>query len=144
MHLFAPKFDTAVKSPHNTPAPTLRGEVLPIPERESAEAGDIFGHHGPGLTQGHSSVTADMFDTGALHRGLGALGEKPGIHVESCPLCSCNQPSSEGLLPTPYRRSLSLNFHRFIFRLDRTSIWDLLQSPHDLLHLPSWAWLAGK
>ena len=73
MPSLAPKLDTAVKFP-NKPTPTLRGEVLPIPERESTEAGDIFGYHGPGLTQGHSSMTADMFDAGALHRGLGALG----------------------------------------------------------------------
>lgn len=50
VHVLAPKCDTAVKSSHNTPAPTLRDEVLPIPERESTEAGDVFGHHGPGLT----------------------------------------------------------------------------------------------
>lgn len=50
VHVLAPKLDTAVKSSHNTPAPTLRGEVLPIPERESTEAGDVFRDHGPGLT----------------------------------------------------------------------------------------------
>lgn len=43
MPSLAPKLDTAVKFP-NMPAPTLRGEVLPIPERESTEAGDIFGY----------------------------------------------------------------------------------------------------
>lgn len=48
--------------------PTLCGEVLPIPEREGTEARDIFGHHGPGLTQSHSSMTADVFDAGTLHR----------------------------------------------------------------------------
>lgn len=48
--------------------PTLSGEVLPIPEREGTEAGYIFRHHGPSLTQGHSSMTADMFDSGALYR----------------------------------------------------------------------------
>lgn len=48
--------------------PTLGGKVLSIPEWESTEAGYIFRHHGPSLTQGHSSMTADMFDSGALYR----------------------------------------------------------------------------
>lgn len=137
--------DKVVKFPHKTPIPTLCGKVLPIAERESTEAGDVFRHHGPGLTEGHSSVTADVFDSGALHRGLRALGEKTaGIHVDSCYSHFCNHPPSQGPLPTPYRWSLSLSLHRFIFRPDRTSIRDLLDSPHDLLHLPSWTWLMGK
>lgn len=41
---------------------------MPVPERESTEAGNIFRYHGPGLTEGYSSMTADMFDAGPLHR----------------------------------------------------------------------------
>lgn len=123
VHPLAPRFDRAVKSPQKTPAPTLCRKVLPIPERESTEAGDIFRYHGPCLTQGHGSMTADMFDAGTLHRGFGALvEEKSQIHARCCYLCSCKKPPSEGPPPIPYRWPLSLSFHRFIFRLDRTSI----------------------